>query len=883
MDNSNRYCPPFPPPHPPCPPLPDPTARFAAALAALTRLCEDIRAKVGGYDQDIAATKAAIEKEIVDRIAADEELRSAFVTLVETRISEEASERAKADEKLQREIEAIAGSEIGDLAEKLAAEIRNRIAGDNQEASKREELAASIDARFKDVISGYTEADVEILSRIALLKEVIGNEIKTRAKEFAALTAEDAKIRKEMAQAIETERKSRQDGDESLRESIGQAKSEGKIYTDSVAEILRGETTEGIAGVEVKVENLDEKVTGEISDLSVSVDRRVLSEKSERMANDQALERRIVELEQASPPPGTREAIEDLRGRMRDEERKSDELTNRADMAQLAIHTLGEKLDAECARSAAIDENHEARILKLEEGGGGGGGEVVFGEADSSSFYVWANGTTIPVGNVNEMSADLQNALKAVYGEKVLNVYIDKEIAPGFKHKILFRTRIGNAADLDIIVDWGDGTKTDLSKVVWDDTNFRKYQPYPDVDEWDYTITHTYSSAGKYLVKIAGQRYFNYRTVEDANLVCEVFTPKTHVAQFVKNMSSMYANSNRLLRIEAHYLYPLKEKSNMSAMFKNCKNLFEILSMSSPLSPSYSGGTFQGCSNLGLHDNLAVGPLEHDESLAYRFDGCTYLEADVEEVFTQKIAARKMEISGMFRNCQHIYGRVPAEFLWDDATVEWTMGYSEDAAGSNKNGPFYGCPNEIRRQVPLSWGGTNGNIVVRPHDSVLVTATDLSQMEAQAATKLAAVVSELKGFIGGLAARIEELEGGGGGAPKDRILLSCASNGLVYAVSVVNPSKGSDPTIDVSPSEGEAAEADELLFYGSDGKTYSLRLAIDPEGQATMDVERRVLTEGEKAITGIKMSCADDDALYVLRVFKPVDGDAVPALSPFGF
>lgn len=1206
MDNTTCPCPPFQPPRPP---IPDPTAKFAAALAALTRLYEEVRGKVGDYDKDIAANKTAIEKEIADRIAADAELRAALVELVTAEITTESSERKAKDAELQKAIDDIAGTEIGDLADKLKAEIRNRIAGDDAEAAQRAQLAESVSTRFEDVIAGYAEADTELAAKMAVLKELIGNEVRARVSDVSKLKIEDEHIRGELATAIATERAAREDGDRVLEEKVGAAKEEAKTYAEVVAQTAKSECLAETARVEANGELAKEELSGRIDSVSTALNSGFTKEKNERTAADEVLRNRIEEVAHTIPPSDIEErlaketatrrendtrlsnaisesfedskeftrqkvnpihgdiealgqritsetserkskdsdlheeivrtgndaklytdskvapihqeleelgnritaetserkakdsdlceeisqaandaknyadskvadattnlegkieeakaeiervinpidarvtALEDkqpqvskaefdrkiaeletttiaggaridgIEGRLKDEEGKSDELTNRADMAQLAIHTLGEKLDQECARSAAVDENHETRIRLLEAGGGGGGGggvspaeldeerqariagdnnlsdrieseidartredartlndakayadsvgvkamhfkgsvetyaklleksataaqgdlwnvaetganyawtgsewdklsetidlsglatkteleterttrkrvddelaariDSIAGKtvSDYTSFYVWANDITVPVGKITEMPEEIRTALVEVYGNRVVldDITIAKQIDPSRLHKITFRSLCHVTSACDLVVDWGDGTKTTLATAGADELSVNRITNSYGVYESQYTVSHTYAAAGKYLVTIFGRDYFCFTTVDGSNLACDVFSNRAHIASFVKNLASTYAYSNRLLYVDAAYVYPLREKSNLWKLFYKCENLFEVLSCSHANDSSNTASVFAECGNLVKHDSPSVGTMEHDDSLASCFAGCPKLEMDIAKVFPKKIQAQTVAIGSMFLNCAKLYGKVPAQFLWEDATVQWTMSTSADADGSNRTGPFYGCSDEIRSQVPLAWGGTNADIVIRPYDPVLVTATDLAQTEAQSATKLAAVVCELKSIIGGLTSRIEELEGGGGGSPKDRILLTCADNRLVYAITVVNPEGGSDPTIDVSRADSGAAEASELLFYGSDGKTYAVRIAIDPEGNPTLEVERRRLLDGEKAVTGIKLTCADDEALYVFRVIKAIDDDPVPAISPFGF
>lgn len=57
------------------------------------------------------------------------------------------------------------------------------------------------------------------------------------------------------------------------------------------------------------------------------------------------------------------------------------------------------------------------------------------------------------------------------------------------------------------------------------------------------------------------------------------------------------------------------------------------------------------------------------------------------------------DVRGLFQNCSLLSGIVPAEKLWDNSNITWV----------NTNKTFNGCSNEIREQVPTTWGGTKTN------------------------------------------------------------------------------------------------------------------------------------------------------------------------------
>jgi hypothetical protein len=61
----------------------------------------------------------------------------------------------------------------------------------------------------------------------------------------------------------------------------------------------------------------------------------------------------------------------------------------------------------------------------------------------------------------------------------------------------------------------------------------------------------------------------------------------------------------------------------------------------------------------------------------------------------------------MFAGCSALVGTVPADKLWNNRNVIWT----------NTDTCFTGCSDEIRAQVPISWGGTASDNIIEKSDA----------------------------------------------------------------------------------------------------------------------------------------------------------------------
>jgi hypothetical protein len=84
------------------------------------------------------------------------------------------------------------------------------------------------------------------------------------------------------------------------------------------------------------------------------------------------------------------------------------------------------------------------------------------------------------------------------------------------------------------------------------------------------------------------------------------------------------------------------------------------------------------------------------------FDFCSSLTVDINALLpAQKFQVSKLSVNNMFSN-SGITGTVPADKLREDSNIEWTD--TETA--------FIGCSDEIRAQVPVSWGGTASDDII---------------------------------------------------------------------------------------------------------------------------------------------------------------------------
>lgn len=175
--------------------------------------------------------------------------------------------------------------------------------------------------------------------------------------------------------------------------------------------------------------------------------------------------------------------------------------------------------------------------------------------------------------------------------------------------------------DNDVVIDWGDGNKTEVKSTpvtpsILDDEKPEGIYEYIKGDASGLRLFHTYENPGKYIVKVYGKDYFclrsttkiesdaDYERKSDSkyNLISRVFDTDLLVASNLTNVASIGYNNKRILRIAIPYLYDFKNITNWSYAFTRCRNLYELgWSNSTSLSKNtayYCNYMFAMCYNL---------------------------------------------------------------------------------------------------------------------------------------------------------------------------------------------------------------------------------------------------------------------------------------------
>lgn len=297
---------------------------------------------------------------------------------------------------------------------------------------------------------------------------------------------------------------------------------------------------------------------------------------------------------------------------------------------------------------------------------------------DYTAFEVYANDSVIPPGE-----------------HEVLGT-ITVEIPVQMTETFALRTTTPEA-DSDVVVDWGDGT---IQKVK--DGEHGGYTGPDGEGRYVAKMTHTYGTAGKYTVKVYGHDYFCLSHAPShvsnaSNMQCRILADDLPIASHLTNLTAFAYGTLKLVTVQcASYKY-LHRTTNHAQMFTNDKNLLSVTGFEDMVMISRGAeGCFQFCENMHTCDFNGVLCSNNPRAMYAMYQNCYALAINIGTFFPTKFVSRALNFTNTFTHMHAMTGTVNAKQLWGDPTIDW-QGY---------NNCFYGCPEEIRAQVPTAWGGT---------------------------------------------------------------------------------------------------------------------------------------------------------------------------------
>jgi hypothetical protein len=338
-------------------------------------------------------------------------------------------------------------------------------------------------------------------------------------------------------------------------------------------------------------------------------------------------------------------------------------------------------------------------------------------------------------------------------------------IPANITHTFILRTECSEAAECDVIIDWGDGNFSQLSQGIND----------PSVDEFlsngQFKLSHTYDLAegehSKYIIKIYGTKYYGLQSYNsNNNLICRILDRDlpiasncTHIAsmcQGAKYLTSVniptYGYKNLLSNIRNMYnifqsCINLREVNGLSnipslnnnapVMFGTCRNLtsmnyklpFYMKTINSVFTNNYNlsmdimtllpekgffsvdtvdcGNAFLNCKSLAMGSvSYSQYDLETGETiLNNKGQTTTITELITQDLYDTQLSLKNTGKPNHFDaiiNALNINSKKLGNILWNDNTINW----------KNTSTCFSTCSDLIRTYVPKSWGGTASDDII---------------------------------------------------------------------------------------------------------------------------------------------------------------------------
>lgn len=284
----------------------------------------------------------------------------------------------------------------------------------------------------------------------------------------------------------------------------------------------------------------------------------------------------------------------------------------------------------------------------------------------------------------------------------------------------------------DVIVDWGDGTKSYMKNgktQVARGIGFYDSSDYvDDGGETHYMFSHTYEQSGAYYIKITGRNYWGvrhyYADLKNADgsskypdnsinyksaysLVYECLGNDTPVAGCVSNLAHFMDSNLRILHVfmTPCNMHLMRNVGNWSGAFYHSQNLISSRGMNFGVSiltgVRSCSNAFRDCKSMEIFSGSLPACCTTEVGYCNVFNGCLNLRANIASIIPAcGFLSKKLSAEQIFINCAKMTGTVPAALLWEDQSIVWT----------NTAEAFSGCSASIRAQVPTSWGGTNDQI-----------------------------------------------------------------------------------------------------------------------------------------------------------------------------
>ena len=306
-------------------------------------------------------------------------------------------------------------------------------------------------------------------------------------------------------------------------------------------------------------------------------------------------------------------------------------------------------------------------------------------------------------------SEEMRNLRKGLTTAKDDDIFFGMDASN--KLVIRLRTRLTlqevDADKSDVVIDWGDGTQT-------------KFKDYNSNVSW-FDFEHEYSDEymnKNCIVKILGKDYYMFTfksttTSIDGNgvvIVTRMMDYDLPIASHLCAFSNINAN-NLVYRIDARKCNRSFEGNNLASMFTS-PNIQQI--------KGFDDDSRENAFNSIYCMNYMFNGVKHIKSISLKFPALCKLPYyqyvfngvyfnyggepyDILKLFNNFSFSlmpqnESVDVAGMFNNCKNItcsdYQKL-GSYLWNNININW----------KNTSGVFKGCPQDLRVNIPVEWGG----------------------------------------------------------------------------------------------------------------------------------------------------------------------------------
>ena len=252
---------------------------------------------------------------------------------------------------------------------------------------------------------------------------------------------------------------------------------------------------------------------------------------------------------------------------------------------------------------------------------------------DYTAFEVYPHDADIPVG---ELTVTLPGTSTTVSNAEL--------IPENMTQMFVVRTLCPDPTKCDVIIDWGDGHVSTVKDGNYStETNMFDAKADAKIDEAHYTFWHTYTTAGRYIVRVFGKDYFNIKTHATAssggsvfsNLMCRVFEEDLPIASHLSNLSSFACRTPLLLYVNGSNV-KYNFYTNISGIFSYDNNLVKVEEFKRLFTKANCQSAFLNCTSLTTSDMQIPDDSSYSSAGASMYEGCSSLAINISKLIPDK-------------------------------------------------------------------------------------------------------------------------------------------------------------------------------------------------------------------------------------------------------